>query len=96
VANAPFDPIRNGNEKWLTNPDSLAQALNGETMKFRPRKLRRCGFWVTIDHAAVVGKQCLRAWPAAGAEVVDAYTLGRSSVKETGKRKVDGFVERAF
>jgi hypothetical protein len=48
VANAPFDPIRNANEEWLTNPDSQAQALNVETVKFRTGKLRLRALWGTI------------------------------------------------
>src|SRR5215207_5135754 len=46
---APFDPTRNANEQWLTNPDSDVQEPAAETLKNRFNMLRARRFRVSIQ-----------------------------------------------
>src|SRR5436190_17177411 len=89
---APFDPTRNANEQWLTNPDSGVQGPAAETLKNRFNMLRAQRFRVSIQLNVPSEEELLsdsrdsapREKPKAG------YTRCRSSVNERRKRKVDG------
>src|SRR5215204_3114426 len=89
---APFDPTRNANEQWLTNPDSGVQGPAAETLTNRFNMLRARRFRVSIQLNVPREEELLsdsrdlprEKSPKAG------YTRCLTSVNERRKRKVDG------